>query len=549
MKAKGFLFPFFLIVVTSILTIHNITLGEFWWADESRHAMDGVFWMDIIKDLSSFDLYRYTEIYFAKYPALGLTWYPPGFALIEAVFFGIFGISEIIARLSIVFLTLLSIIFLYNLIKKNYNELVAFLTCLVFITTPIVVKWAKSVMLELPAIALVILSCYFFFNYFVLNKKGHIYYLTLALICALYIKQTTGFIFPLFFSFLLIQKQYKRLFNRHVLICAILFTVMIIPLIIWTLKFGGVGLTAIAKDTHQLQGSIPRMSIQHWIATIEILGGVLIWPVWILVFLSILITIFDTIKNRGYNNKILFFVLWIIWWYIAFSYVSADDGDTRRYTTYVLPAIALLAVYPIVIIENYLIRRIIITLIIIICGYQGFLSYNQIKYYVSGYKEAAQYVMEHYDGNTILFGGYYDGNFIFNVRRYDKHKQAIVLRDSKILANWSVFPEWGYHQYANTEKDIYKILDKYGTKYIVVEDRDIYNIVPFQVLRKVLKKDDFTLEKSIKIVSNIKKFKDMSLLIYRYKKEIKGAPEDLIIEFPLLKRTINVPLSHSEGTK
>lgn len=52
----------------------------------------------------------------------------------------------------------------------------------------------------------------------------------------------TAFIFLLFISFLLIQKQYKKLFNRQVLIGTILFTIMIMPLVIFTLKFGTVGL-------------------------------------------------------------------------------------------------------------------------------------------------------------------------------------------------------------------------------------------------------------------------------------------------------------------
>ncbi|MBI4707320.1 MAG: glycosyltransferase family 39 protein [Candidatus Omnitrophica bacterium] len=210
-KIKQF-FPLFLIVVTLLLTVHGMNQGGFRCSDESRHAMDGVFIMDILKDAPHItDLYRYTEIYFAKYPALAITWYPPFFAFVESIFFNIFGISEVIARLTVIFFALIAVIFLYLFLKKAFNEVVALLSCLLFITTPVVVFWARSVMLELPIMALVILSCYFFYNYFFLSKSKHIYYLTIAITLALYTKQTAAFLFPLFFSWILFQKQYKKL--------------------------------------------------------------------------------------------------------------------------------------------------------------------------------------------------------------------------------------------------------------------------------------------------------------------------------------------------
>lgn len=572
MKKIKSIFPFILILVTILLTGRAINSGEFWWSDESRHAMDGLFLMDFFKDLTFLDLnnlYRYVEIYFAKYPALGFIWYPPFFALIESIFFSLFGISEITARITVIFFTLISVLCLYHLIKKMYNEVVALLTCLIFITTPVVVFWAKTVMLELPTIALITISLCFFYNYFFLHKKRHIYYLTLALILSLYTKQTAMFIFPLLLSFILVQRQYKKLFNKDMLICVGLFSLMIMPLIIFTLKFGTVGLTVLTKDLQQLKGAVPKLSMAHWLMNFRLLINTFIWPIWILVGLTLLISSFNLIKrkflypqvgtkedeNQAQRHKgteaqresskksdTSFFILWAIWWYIVFVFLCNNAGDTKRYCIYAVPAIALLAVWTVAVIKNNVFRRLMITLISIICLYQGFLSYNQMQNYVYGYKEAAKYVMDNYGGKTVLFGGYYDGNFIFNVRKYDKDKKTIVLRDSKILATWSVYPEWGYRSYVNTKEDIYAILNKYGTRYIVVEDKEVFYKTPLKLLREILKTDDFTLEKSIKVKSNIKKISDMSILIYRYKKENKDLAENLIIEFPLLNRRINVPL-------
>ena len=538
-----YLCPFLLIIVIVLLTVPGINKGEFWWSDESRHAMDGVFIMDLLTDSPPLtDLYRYTEIYFAKYPALALTWYPPFFAFVESLFFRVFGISEMVARLTVIFFTLLAVIFLYIFIKKASNEIVAFLSCLLFITTPVVILWARSVMLELPIMALIILSCYFFYNYFFLNKPRHIYYLTLAITLALYTKQTAAFIIPVFFSWILFQKQFKKLFDKQMLICIILFALMILPLVIFNLKFGTVGFDAILKDAHTIGGQVPKMFFEHWIITFNIFVHTFILPIRILIVLSIGVFIFDIIKNKKLDNMMLFLFLWVFWWYIAFSYVVNLNGDFERCCIYVIPAIAALVIWPIIIYKDKMVCRIMIMLILIISAYQGFLSYNQIRQYTSGYKQAARYVMDNYDGKTILFGGYFDGNFIFNVRKYDKDRKAIVLRDSKVLANWSVYPEWGYTSYINSERDIYEILNKYGTKYIVVEDKEIFNKIPFRILRDVLKKGDFTLEKTIKVRWADCDKKKISILIYKYKKEPMNLSDNLIIDFPLLKRKINVPL-------
>ena len=56
----NFLFPLLLVLLTIILTTKGIDSGEFWVADEGRHAMDGVFILDFMKDLPFDDVYGYS---------------------------------------------------------------------------------------------------------------------------------------------------------------------------------------------------------------------------------------------------------------------------------------------------------------------------------------------------------------------------------------------------------------------------------------------------------------------------------------------------------
>ena len=80
----------------------------FWWTDETRHAMGGVFILDLLRDLPLDDPMGYALRYFAQYPALALNWYLPGFYLVEAGFFALFGVSETVAHWTVFAFVLLA---------------------------------------------------------------------------------------------------------------------------------------------------------------------------------------------------------------------------------------------------------------------------------------------------------------------------------------------------------------------------------------------------------------------------------------------------------
>jgi len=161
-----------LILITLIFTGKGLFInGDFFWSDESRHAMDGVYFLDLIKDMPVFHLYQYTKQYYAKYPALGLAWYPPFFAMVEAIFYAIFGISTFAARSTVIFFALLGVFIWYVWIREIYNQEIAFYSGLLFITMPLVVYWSHAVMLEIPTLTMIILSFYCFYKYFELDEK------------------------------------------------------------------------------------------------------------------------------------------------------------------------------------------------------------------------------------------------------------------------------------------------------------------------------------------------------------------------------------------
>lgn len=534
-----------LLLLTLALTGLGLIGGDFWWPDESRHAMDGVFFLDLLKDRPIFNLYRYTEIYYAKYPALIFTWYPPFFAIAEAICYAMFGISVTTARLTVIFFALLGVLLWYRLISKMYNEELAFLSGLLFITTPVVVGWSRTVMLEVPTTAMVILCAYCFYHYFELEKKPYAYYLALSICAALHTKQHAAFILPAFLGYLVLKKKFAMLLRREALFSMGIIVVLMTPLAIFTWTFGKTGLSATVGTA--------RKTVGPWLRYLQRLPtSIVTWPVLICAVLALLLILIRTKERRQY----LFFVLWIGSWYVSFS---AIFGIQRYYGVYVAPAFSLLAVVPLQTLRHTLCQKrsakYLPTLAVIaMAGYQIMLAcnHNEAFYIDSVYEEAAEFVLEQPKGSAVLVNAFYDGTFIFHVKRNDPDKKMIILRADKMLVSFAVHRRYGVPSYVETEEDIYNILHDYGIGYIVVEDEllgESSEIEALIMLRRMLDSENFTVVKEIPSTPPDvswfcfpqKRHKDITLLIYEYKYMTPPQADELIIKFPHLGREIQVP--------
>ncbi len=75
--------------------------GDFYWSDSPRHALNGVFVMDLIKTMPLDDPAGYAYRYYAQYPALTILFYPPLFYAISAPLYAVFGVSQATALLAV----------------------------------------------------------------------------------------------------------------------------------------------------------------------------------------------------------------------------------------------------------------------------------------------------------------------------------------------------------------------------------------------------------------------------------------------------------------
>lgn len=524
---KSTLLIFLLILITLIITTKNITRGDFRFSDACSHGMNGVYLHDLIKLMPLTHIYDFTLRFYGKYPAISIPYHPPFFHLVEAFFFFLFGISAVTARVAVVFFSLLAIIVWYKLIKSMYNEEIAFFSGILLITTPTIVFWTRNAMLEMPALAMIILSSYFLHTSIDLNKKGHLYYCALCLGLSMWTKQTTVFLLPLFFSYIMIKKKYAKLYNKEGILSCFILLIFSVSLMLLTFKFAKYNIVQVVSDTKYY--GYTKSSASNFLFYIKALPSILTIPLLVLSCLSI-----AAILLKKSQKKRSFFLLWIFWAYAIITYTSVKGV---RYAYFWIPPFCLFA--SLIYTESKLKFKGInlsVVLLLCLCIFQFVVSYRLKIPFIDGYEKAAEFVTDTLKGDTVLVGGYFYGNFIFNLRKHDPDGNLIVLRSDKVLPN----PFISKDDYK--KEDIYKLLEDYGTKYIVVESKDSRYNPRLKKIRNILNSSDFIFRKKIDFATNINRLKDTSILIYEFNRDVSLKKERLEIYIPKMGGKLTVPI-------
>lgn len=502
--------------------------GEFWWTDESRHAMNGVFFLDLWQDMPLRAPYEYALQYFAQYPALALNWYPPFFPVVESAFFAVFGITEFSARLTVLVFALIGVTAWYAWVRPIWGRPAAILSCLLYLSAPGLLDWTRSVMLEVPAIAMIIVSILAFDRYLDHPSLKRAGLAGLALSCTLLLKQTTVFILPALLAYALVTGRWRLLWRREALLAYAIVSIAIAFLAVHALKFGSVPVSSFVSlfGSNSSQLLSPARWGQFWSALWDVCGLPLI--------LAILVGVaFRLLRTKGALQDPLIF-LWLGASYLFTTVViGGGPGNVPRYTMYALPALTLLACMPLSrpIMENVHIRRVAFMFLITLVGWNSYAAWAKPHPYVTGYKQMAEFVARQEDTGLILFAGKHDGNFIFHLRALDPRKEKAVLRADKILVSMAVHKSFGTVSYVQSTEDVVRLIDRFGIGVIVIESRDIVDLPEFKLLAKALDDPRFQVIQEIPILTNVPEFSDLSIRAYRYlaKKEQAG---DLVIPLP-----------------
>jgi len=112
---------------------------------------------------------------------------------------------------------------------------------------------------------------------------------------------------------------------------------------------------------------------------------------------------------------------------------------------------------------------------------------------VIGYKQMADYVADRVPANArVLFSGYRDGNFVFDLRMREDRRDIATIRADKLLLRIAIERRRGVGEADYSEAQIASLMRSLGIDLVVAQDGFWADLTEMQRLADVLSGPDFT---------------------------------------------------------
>lgn len=520
---------FVLAIVVAALFATAPMDGSFWWSDAPRHALNGVFVRDLLRDLPLSDPVGYAQGYYVKYPALTILFYPPLFYLLSAPFYAFLGVSQATAMLVVSLHVFMFALGVFALARLWLSAPIALAVAVAAVMAPEVALWARQVMLELPAYAFAVWAIWAAVRYERDGKPLFLYLASGLLAAALYTKLTVVFFVPVLALSLLRREGFTLLRGRHAWIAAGLFFLALTPLAAMTILFGQSNVQSVAGIA---DAPVERWSVAGWLWYLRLFPGELGWPM--LGFGTLGAALALTANRRPSDRR--FAVILAAWFAVGYAFLSLIDLKEARHSIYIL--------LPIIFSAGYAMTRLLPERVAPACAVVAAFAYsiNTLAFHpvprVDGYREAAEFVAAVAPQNSVvLFSGKRDGSFVFAMRQLESRADLSTVRADKLLLRVAVRRELGVAEKAYSEAEIADLIGRLGAHYVVAQTDFWTDLEQMRRLQSALRSPRFEVVKRIPVTSNVPT-EDRELVIYRNLGPVATGPIHLQLELPIIKRSV-----------
>lgn len=440
----AWLLAFVLVALNSILTLPEVLTERIYPWDDALYAANGTFFLTLFQNLPAVvaDPMAWMTEYYRQYPALFVRRQPPLFGIVESGIYGILGVSAIAAKLTVfLFSTLFIVGWFFAIRIWTHRVSVAFLTGLLTLSLPMAVQLNTSIRPDIPALALFVWALYFFRAF---QNRGQIglagaLFISMLLAGSLYTYQLPIFGVIALFLYWGVSDWPNSLKRRDIYLLAGIFSVLMIPLIIFTLKFaydnvaGVVGKTV--KDFEVFTPVDSKLDPRYWLYYVD-----MAWNLYRLTTLGLFLWLVT--KWRFPIKKWeIFILIWILVAYLGFS-LFPSKGD--RYAFYfMLPALPLVAV---AVADLWALaghsHTATLFRSLLVGAFSAAIAWNVTGIssaqspLTTGFDGVAREITSKFSSGNILYHGRLESAFIYYVRKEDKSRQFRVLRSgNEISAN------------------------------------------------------------------------------------------------------------------
>ncbi len=477
-----------LLVVGLIICI-GITESEyFFFGDEMRHAMTGVFFRDLIVDHPWHNPIQYAYEYYAKYPSLGLLYWPPLFHIVEGIFFLVFGISVLTSRLTVLAYALVGVLFWYKIVEREGPRSRALASALIFPLLPFMLQYERVTMLEVPKLALCMVAIYFWQSFMRHERSRDLWWFAVFLVATFLTSQKAVFLAFFVVLHFLVERRWKLLKRWDVWASGILSMTIVVPWYQLMLRKLSLSYERVAGENFAHAAAINQLTFYP--------GRVLPQMGILLGVLGMAGFVWAAFRARKEHR---IFLIWIAACYICFTLIQ------EKSIRHSMIAIPVLVYFALVMVENFLPRRqwVIAALCLLSVYSVAKAVFRTHTARVSGVEPIAKYLVAQPESDVLYYQGFLNGDFIFFVRKYDPEKRRLIAREKQIVAT-RVSTGYGTRRVLHTPEEVIQMFEAWGIRYAAVENREF--ISGLSPVRVALLSDQFEVVRRFNIRSNIAEF-------------------------------------------
>ena len=444
-----------LIAITLIVLSPGLAVRGLGDPDEAAHAMDGVLIRDWVAAGPS-EWRRpieFAEQQYGHYPTLGIgRHYPPGFAIVEAGFFAILGVSVVTAKVCVLFFAVLAVLGLYVFVRSFAGRRAAFLAGVAFVTLPATALWGRQIMLEAPTAAVAIWTAVAFTWYGVQRTSLRLGTCLALAVLAILFKQTAVFVVGA------VTVAVARLALRreapwwHAAVGAIV-SAAALGAVLFSMD------DACAKTLGGYDSFSNRWGWDAFTFHIRHLPE----------SSGVLIPALAALGLLGIRRLRPVAVLLIAWFVLNYAMVTAATLKVPRFFYLGLVPIAVFAAMGADRALAFLPRRLqtatAAVLVLFVTARTTLTSSPQW----ADYEPIVAEQRERFANAPVLFSGLRDGDFVMAVRRHLPERAGMVVRGSKLFYTCTAGPDLDLVSYVSSPAELVAAVRAFAFPYVVVE--------------------------------------------------------------------------------
>lgn len=516
----------FLLMLLGLPLIFHLIVGSaaepVFNGDANRHVMTSVFFHDFFLDLPIQDPKGYAQQYYDQYPALGLLIWPPLFHSVTGVVMLVAGISAWVPR-TIVFLSAaVSVWLIYRIAKRRGFADEGLASGILFSLLPMAFTYSRYVMLEMPTVCLCLWSIERFDCWLQTKKPIALYLAAFAASMAVLTRFDGAVLLPTLLLMAITSGRIKQLFCWHAAAAVGMAAGLVGP--VYLLIWKEMGALHVRQATESVSGEVSQfLAPEAWSFYPSCLPEQCGW----LVVLMAVAGLAYGFQKKFRSLSLVFASLWL-GTYCMFTPLAELSS---RHAIYWLPSVSWFAMLGMLSLSQRIAAAfarnsntdqaqwqssgVVVVVCLLVTGL--FLLTIPVRY-VKGYEEGAKLAFEMTSpGDTIFLDAWWEGNFIYQVRRLDVERNRSVVRGNRLLYDFTNVPTVDMQVFVENELEMLQAIAAARPTCIVFESPQPFGNIPMaKRLRKLIidHPDVFPQIKRIPVQSTFPEAREFSLYVF-----------------------------------